>query len=241
MAAAVASRWRHLALVAGCLAALAACENTREGGAGEDGEPAAAVVIRDDVTPFQKWGSRQFTELHLDHYASWSYLTEEPEDGPAGKRAALAQAIEAAAARHGAVDLYLLAHGSGRYLRVVEGLSPSARSRLRIVYDTGAGGSSLGPRWIAAGARAHVGHPGSNLAPLFYWHFLPRLLEGVPVSQAVADANERTREAILEGASGAVVRQGGDLGAGPISPEELWAGTRAVVAGDGATAVRPAP
>src|SRR5262245_50830602 len=44
-------------------------------------ERRAAVAIRDDVTPFQKWGSREFTLPYVrGHYAGAWYITQSASD-----------------------------------------------------------------------------------------------------------------------------------------------------------------
>lgn len=198
----------------------------------------AVVVIRDNVTPFQKWGSKTFTELYLGRYSEAVYLTEEDEDGPAGKRPQLAAALRELASRHQAVDLFLLAHGN-RYVRVVEQLDPGTRSRLRLVYNTGGGDAEQGGRWIVLGARAYVAHPGGNVAPLFYAFFLRAWTSGVPLAEAVGSSNEETRKLLLEGPSGLVAGAAAEHAGS--SAAELWRGTEALLFGDRAVAFEAHP
>jgi hypothetical protein len=60
------------------------------------------------------------------------------------------------------------------------------------VYDTGCGDAAQAEEWLALGADAHVGHPGTSLSPIFYVFFLRRWLAGWRLDDAVIDANRKT-------------------------------------------------
>ncbi len=157
------------------------------------GEGRAALAIRDNVTPFQKWGSKAFTGPYLDrYYRSASYFTQTSSDDQ--KRAFLAR-LDEALAEHEAVDLFLLAHNN-KYVDWVEELSPERRRRLRLVYNTGCRDLTQGPRWLGLGARAYVGHPGASASPVFYFYFLRRWARGHTIREALAESNELMRAAL---------------------------------------------
>lgn len=90
-------------------------------------ERRAALAIRDNVTPFQKWGSRQFTWscLNAGYDAVW-YFTQTAADS--SREAFLAQ-LEQALECYPAVDLYLLAHHNN-YADWVAQVPAGARSHL---------------------------------------------------------------------------------------------------------------
>ena len=82
------------------------------------------------------------------------------------------------------------------------------------------------------GARAYVGHPGGNAAPIFYAYFLPAWLAGEKLSDAVDHANDSTR-GHLESALGANVLEVVRLASGTrIDAQAVWNGTRAQLYGD---------
>src|SRR5262245_58772273 len=85
----------------------------------------AAVAIRDDVVPFQQWGSRDFTVPYLERgYDRVRYVTaRRGSDG----RAELRLAVEDAAHGAASLDVFLLAHGND-YAEALGGLSPEVRS-----------------------------------------------------------------------------------------------------------------
>jgi hypothetical protein len=150
----------------------------------------AALAIRDNVTPFQKWGSKQFTQPYLNEYydAAW-YFTQ--SDGDTCKDAFLAR-LDSALHRYDEVDLYLLAH-SNAFVDWVGELPADRRGHLRLVYNTGCRDLDQGPVWLGLGARAYVGHPGESASPIFYVYFLRRWTRGVPLRQAIDESNARMR------------------------------------------------
>jgi hypothetical protein len=149
----------------------------------------AAVAIRDDVVPFQKWGTRAFTLPYLERgYASVAYFTESDRDDC---RDAFLAAIASAAAANDEVDVFLLAHGN-ELVGWVATLDPAVTAKLRLVYNTGCGDASQAARWLAMGADAYVGHVGESESPVFYVYFLRRWSAGWRLDDAVADANAET-------------------------------------------------
>jgi hypothetical protein len=149
----------------------------------------AAVAIRDDVVPFQKWGTRAFTLPYLDRqYERVHYFTQTSTDD---RREAFVAAIVEAAGAHDTVDLFLLAHGN-HYVAWLEDLAPDHARKLRLVYNTGCDDASQASRWLALGADAYVGHVGESQSPVFFVYFLRRWSAGWKVSDAVSKANAET-------------------------------------------------
>ena len=187
-----------------------------------------AIALRDRVPDEQMLGTKLFTvPLLLGGYHGYRYLeATDDDDGRARLIAALAEARAENDGEGCSVDLFLLAHGDD-FASWVEAVSPDERPPLRLVYDTGAGDAAQGPRWLALGARSFVGHPGANLAPVFYALFLPAWIAGTPVEEAVAQSNERTF-AVIQGARPYLREQTGSL----------WRGTRAQLFGHTGTRKR---
>lgn len=188
----------------------------------------AAVAFRDDVPGYQKLASEKYTLHYLDgNYESVQYVEANPlDDG----EARLLAAIETAAVKYDTVDLFFLSNG-GNYDAWAGGLSAAARAKLRLVYNTGAGNARQGGAWLALGARAYVGHPGGNIAPLFLTYFLPRWVKGVDLRTCVDDANKETKSdlggSLARGVSGLLDKVGGPH----VDPPKLWAGTEAQLYG----------
>lgn len=190
-------------------------------------ERRAAIAIRDEVPGYQAWGSERFTRPVLDSgYARSWYLTEEPGSP---QRAAFQDALRDAAAGYDSVDLYLLTHCNTYYLDWAEELDGSVRAKLRLVYNTGAGGASLGPRWVQAGAQSYVGHPSGNVAPVFYAYFLPAWTGGESLDEAVSKANERTKSHLQSALASRVYAAVHFVGGVRLDADRLWAGTEAQV------------
>lgn len=205
-----------------CASALLACPKPSPG---PSRPRVAAVAIRDVVPGYQQWSTEQFTVPKLeDGYDRHWYLTETRRGE---KHQAFVDALTEAVRAHEAVDLWVLAHGN-RYVAWVAEVPLPERARLRLVYNTGAGDSDQGNLWLSLGADAYVGHPGGNIAPLFYARFLPLWLEGKPLGDAVDGANRAMKgdldsplAKVLEAAAG----RPGDL-------KRLEAGTDATTYGD---------
>jgi hypothetical protein len=151
----------------------------------------AAVAIRDVVPGYQQWSTERFTVPKLEggYDAHW-YFTEARRGE---KHKAFVDALRLAAQQHEVVDVWLLAHGN-RYIDWVAEVPAAERAKLRLVYNTGGGDSDQGRAWLRLGAQAYVGHPGGNVAPLFYLRFLPLWLEGKPLKDAVDAANKAMKE-----------------------------------------------
>ncbi len=215
----------RLRSTAALCALLAACAAPPPG-APDAGARAAAVALRDEVPGYQQLGTELFTVPRLSEaYAQHWYLTE---SGGRGQRRAFVDALTDATARYDAVDVFLLAHGN-RYFEWVEDVPAAQRRRIRLVYNTGGGGSAQAAAWLSLGVEAYVAHPGGNIAPVFYVDFLERWTRGEPLEDAVDAANRRTHDALFSPAStvgSALVEQ---LGGRPVSLGELWAGTEAQV------------
>lgn len=155
----------------------------------------AALAIRDDVIPFQKWGSKIFTEgyLHRYYHGAW-YFTQSAADS---REAEFTECLSRALERYDAVDLLLLAH-TNKYLEWVAALPPEHRSRLRMVYNTGCHNLNQGPRWLELGADAYVGHPGESSSSVFYVYFLRRWRRGWPLDRNVEASNRLMDRAFRE-------------------------------------------
>ena len=189
----------------------------------------AIVVFRDDVPAYQKLASQKYAEHQLDgSYDVHTYLEATAVDD--GKVRWL-KAMQDAAARFTTVDAFFFSNG-GRYDLWAEGLDAVTRSRVRLVYNTGASNAGQGTRWVALGAKAYVGHRGGNVAPVFLAAFLPRWLKGKKLSDAVAEANRETHDD-LDGLVAQGIEQVLDVAGGPhLDRARLWAGTEAVITGD---------
>jgi hypothetical protein len=181
----------------------------------------AAIAVRDNVTPFQKWGTREFTLPYLERYydRAWYFTQSRSEDCRSEFSSALTEALQ----RYPAVDLFLLAH-SNHYLRWVADLPPEKRARLRLVYNTGCFDLSQGRDWIGLGAKAYVGHVGESASPVFYVYFLRRWTRGTSLQEAVGESNRR-----MAGAFG----RASALSFGNLDAERLGRESEAHIDGNG--------
>jgi hypothetical protein len=75
--------------------------------------------------------------------------------------------------------------------------------------------------------KAFVGHPGGNIAPLFYVKFLPRWLAGEKLPSAVAAANAETHEAMVSLPGRGIATVTGWVSGRPVDTAALWDGTEA--------------
>lgn len=212
------------------LMAASACTDTTP-----KGPTHAAIAFRDDVPGYQKLASERYTVHYLEkRYDLVTYLEATPSDNG---EARLLKAIEDAALKHDTVDLFFLSHG-GPYDSWCSALTPAAARKLRLVYNTGAGNSSQGPRWLTLGARAYVGHPAGNVAPLFLTYFLPSWTNGTKLRKAVDDANKDTRDDLMgtvaKGVGGVLDAVGGPH----LDRPKLAAGTEAELYGDDTITVK---
>ncbi|HNR37251.1 MAG TPA: hypothetical protein PKO36_18905 [Candidatus Hydrogenedentes bacterium] len=158
----------------------------QDGAVPEGREHRAALAIRDDVTPFQKWGTMLFTLRYLTrHYDHAWYFTQSRKDD---KKEAFLAALDHALRRYRAVDLFLLAH-TNQYVDWVKSLPDDHRRRLRLVYNTGCHNLPQGRHWLDLGAKIYVGHPGESTSPVFYFYFLRRWTHGDSIRKAVEESN----------------------------------------------------
>ncbi|MDP2345255.1 MAG: hypothetical protein Q8O67_30200 [Deltaproteobacteria bacterium] len=173
----------------------------------------AAIGYRDNVPLDQQLGSWAWTLPWL--VAGYDEVEIFTATASNDKRADWTDALADAADDNCEVDLYIFAHGDD-YASWIE--QAPRRPALRLVYDTGAGDARQGHRWIAAGAGAFVGHPGGNIAPVWFGFFLPEWMTGSSVDDATATANAKTRTFIDT--------------FGIDASGRLWRGTKAVGFGD---------
>jgi hypothetical protein len=155
----------------------------------------AALAIRDNVTPFQKWGSEVFTLRYLKRYygGAWYFTQSKKGDLEQEITSCLNNALE----HYPHVDLYLLAH-TNEYINWVAGLPEERRQRLRLVYNTGCYNQSQGPKWLELGAKAYVGHPGESWSSLFYYFFLRHWTRRGTIHEAVDASNHLTERTLEE-------------------------------------------
>jgi hypothetical protein len=189
----------------------------------------AAIAFRDDVPGYQKLASEKYALHYLEgNYESVEYVEATATNDGQTKLLAL---ITTAASKYDTVDLFFLSHGN-HYDSWVSTLAPATRAKLRLVYNTGAGNSRQGTSWLSLGARAYVGHPGGNVAPLFLTYFLPRWVKGVDLRTAVDESNKETKSdltgSVAKGVSGLLDSFGGPH----LDNSKLWAGTEAQLFGD---------
>ncbi len=178
-----------------------------------------AVAIRDNVIPFQKWGTRAFTVPYLDRcYERVVYLTRVTGDD---KRDAFVDAVRSLAMECETVDVFLLAHGN-QFVGWASTLDAATTGKLRLVYDTGCGDVTQASRWIGLGAKAYVGHVGLSASPVFYVYFLRRWSAGWSLDRAVDAANEETA---------GLLRETWVFGVAPDAIEGMIIGSRAELSG----------
>lgn len=149
----------------------------------------AAIAIRDNVIPFQKFGTRLFTLPYLEKcYGRVCYFTQE---GKYDKKNAFVDSLNVLLEQYPVVDIYLLAHAN-TYHRWVEEVPEELRKNIRLVYNTGCAGSDQCANWLSLGAKTYVGHPGKkSISPVFYFFFLRRWAAGERLDKALAESNER--------------------------------------------------
>jgi hypothetical protein len=156
-------------------------------------ERRAAVAIRDNVTPFQKWGSKHFTWPYLERYygAAWYFTQSESED----RRHELLSCLKTALQDYPEVDLFLLAHNNW-FVHWVAKLPAERLGHIRLVYNTGCGDLQQGPLWLSLGAKAYIGHPGISASPVFYFYFLRRWTRGATLQEAMDESNSLIRSTL---------------------------------------------
>jgi hypothetical protein len=162
----------------------------------------AAVAIRDHVSDFEKWGTKTFTvEFLRAGYARHWYFTE---NARGDKHREFVHALAHALEHYESVDVFLLAH-SNHYVDWVREIDPALRHRIRLVYNTGCGDASQGAAWIDLGAKSYVAHGDDNLAPIFYYYFLPAWTSGASLEDAVAASNANAKSELFSGPAGWVL------------------------------------
>ncbi len=148
----------------------------------------AAIAIRDNVIPFQKFGTRLFTLPYLEKcYNEVSYFTQ---SGRLDKKEEFIAALDSLLGKYKSVDIFLLAHANS-YHRWLNDLPEAKREHIRLVYNTGCGSSSQCADWLTLGAKAYVGHPGEqSISPVFYFFFLRRWSAGEKLQDVIRESNE---------------------------------------------------
>jgi hypothetical protein len=179
----------------------------------------AAVALRDDVIPFQKWGTKVFTLPYLEQYYDHTvYLTQSSDDTA---QQAFVAALTQALTRYDSVDLFLLAH-TNHYIDWVATIAPTLRAKLRLVYNTGCYDAAQAQAWLQLGADTAVAHPGLSDSPVFYFFFLRRWTLGESLDQVVVASNMRMRD-VFEVAGAATQRS--------LDPDERFANSQALCVG----------
>jgi hypothetical protein len=205
----------------------------------DDGRKIAALVFRDTVPGYQRWGSKGFTLSYLDgkSYDHIEYLQQ--DDLGVETRAVFVDKLNDELRTHDAVDLFLLVC-YGRHIDwITSGVPAELRSKLRMVYNTGGGGGAQASEWQALGAKAYVSHSpyDGNLAPFFYVDFLRNWTEGQNLEEAVSHANASFRDR-LHGFGGSVILRASGLPDDPTSVARWEAATRATITGQDGLRVR---
>ncbi|HTM22687.1 MAG TPA: hypothetical protein VL172_19325 [Kofleriaceae bacterium] len=226
---------RRTALLA--LAACAACTGTGKSmSMSESGHVRRApnmaaflILANGHGRGLTQWASLNFSSSLLDSYAEWAVF--EPArgdllaDGPVYRK--LLRRIERAAARRDAIDLFIFAHDND-FVGLLDDLAPAVSAKLRLVYNSGCDDIRQYDRWLAHGVHAYVGHPDDSCSQMFVYHFQTRWWSGMPLLQAVGEANGATRDMLLDPSDPfGMACRGRDSGA------TVFARTAASIAGDG--------
>jgi hypothetical protein len=208
-----------------CLVTLSACTRAAPPMTVDRG----AVFSRDHVPEYQRVASREYTESAFR--SGWQHFDYVEATATDDGRTRCLDAIRARAAVDASVDVFFLSNGDD-YASWLVALEGPVRRKLRLVYSTGGGGASQGAAMLELGANAYVGHPGANVAPLFYRAFLTRWLAGASLRRAVDDGNAQTKDDVT-GVVMKGVATGLEAAGGPhLDPATLWAGTEARLFGD---------
>jgi len=184
----------------------------------------AAIAVRDHVNAFQKWGTQLFVQPTLAQgYHKVHYFTQFSKDDI---KPDFLAALRASLQTYDAVDIFLYIHNNWRYVWwILRGIKPKLRKKLRLVYNTGCHNLSQGSAWLRLGADVYVGHPGRlSISPIFAVYFARRWIVGVPVKEAVAQANAATKPRLLLASA---------LSFGYLNGPRLWRGTKASLVGAG--------
>ena len=156
----------------------------------------AALAIRDNVPPWQKWITKVFTLPHLRRcYGRAVYFTQSgPRDSD--RKQEFQETLRRALEDSDEVDLFLLSHGNN-YCAWVRELDPQLTHKLRLVYNTGCVNAGQGPAWLQLGADTYIGHPGWRSAScVFYVSFMRRWCRGTGARAAMERANAFTKRTL---------------------------------------------
>lgn len=187
----------------------------------EGKEHRAVVAIRDDVTPFQKWGTENFTIPYLErYYGSVAYLTQ---SFSGDKKQEFLSALVESLKKCREVDIFILAHDND-FVYWMWDIDSNLTGNLRMVYNTGCNDIYQAPVWLDLGAETYIGHPGDSKSPVFYFYFLRRWVRSQSLQEAVRESNEKMKTFLerLEIAAG-----------GRFDAEKAWVQSQAVLEGDG--------
>jgi hypothetical protein len=152
------------------------------------------IAIRDNVNPFQKFGTRLFTEPYLNSaYDKVYYFTQYENDN---KKDTFINSLNEALENYETVDIFLLAHGNNFYEWVQE-IDTEKVKKIRMVYNTGCSGTLQSGHWMQSGVNSYVSHNGPvSFSPVFYFFFLRRYLCGNSLEEVVDESNIKTENAI---------------------------------------------
>jgi len=147
----------------------------------------AAIAIRDNVIPFQKFGTRLFTYPNLTGaYGKVVYLTEYKRNE---KRDEFIKELDKLLDEYKQVDVLLLAHANEFYKWVRE-IDSVKRKNIRLVYNTGCAGSAQEAIWLDLGVKSYVAHASNqSISPVFYFYFLRRWCGQQTLERAVTEGN----------------------------------------------------
>lgn len=154
----------------------------------------AAIAIRDDVTSFQKFGSKLFTLPYLEkYYGKVYYYTQYHDDD---KKSEFQESLKEAISKYEHVDIYLLSH-TNYFYSWIEDMDLEHYNKIRMVYNTGCSGFEQKNYWANIGVASYVSHTGkASLSPIFYFYFLRRWLRGYSLEKAVQVSNSLTEETL---------------------------------------------
>lgn len=154
----------------------------------------AAIAIRDNVIPFQKFGTQLFTCPYLEkHYDTLFYFTQYSQGD---KQEKFIRSLEYALANYDQTDMYLLAHSNNYYSWLSE-IDTALIHKIRMVYNTGCSNAYQADEWLNAGVSAYVAHTGkSSMSPVFYFYFLRYWTQDGSLLQVVEKSNDATKKFI---------------------------------------------
>ncbi len=180
-----------IALALPCLAFIAVISTVGDGIFLKTGVPPgkefrAALAIRDNVTPFQKWGTEVFTRRYLTRYYGGAWYFTQSKKGDLEKE--FMACLDTALQKYPQVDLLLLAH-TNEYIKWAEQIPEDRRRHLRLVYNTGCHNLPQGEQWLKLGAKAYIGHPGVSSSSVFYYFFLRLWTRGEDLKSAMEASN----------------------------------------------------